>query len=579
MKRVILLFLTIFILFSFRAFSEVLPLPGGNDRWQLIWNDEFDYPNENLDAFWYSANGPRPGILSSRWRKNAVVSDGTLKLNYIKETLGGQDWTAGSIWTKQDFKYGYFECRFRYAAAPGTNNSFWLISPKAPPIGKQFEIDINEGHYPNEINTNLHNLTDVTVVDGVSTHPTYSKTFNVSSARPDYSFIFDTPIITKKIRLFSTNPPGHFHIPEFRIYNVNPNGYPDVFSPTADTDINGLINYARETTTSISASGVYNSSYPPTYAADGTINRHWVSQALGDKWIQFDFTIDKTIGCIQFINGWSSSGDWVQLLTDYKIQYHNGLDWVDIKSYNSLEEIDLSKEFHTYGLEWNEKELIYYYDRKELRRIPNTFCYSPAPVYLSAAVINGAGPVTDAIDGTRMEVDYVRIYKTIPQGETKNYVVNGGFENPQSKTDWKYLRKIGNFSSYSLLTRNILDNQYALRINAESSNELYGAYVTQKIAVYEGKYRFSFQARKGDSNIETNKLNYKLINSVTGNSIILDDLPTDMEIEITQDWQTYSFVLNLKEDYSGKIVFGFGNEGVYDLDNVSLIKIDDTDNL
>ena len=40
------------------------------------------------------------------------------------------------------------------------------------------------------------------------------------------------------------------------------------------------------------------------------------------------------------------------------------------------------------------------------------FCFIPAPVYLSLAIIGyGAGPVTDAIDGTQMEVDYVRIYE------------------------------------------------------------------------------------------------------------------------------------------------------------------------
>lgn len=36
-----------------------------------------------------------------------------------------------------------------------------------PTEGKRFEIDINEGHYPNEVNTNIHNWTDVkTNADG-----------------------------------------------------------------------------------------------------------------------------------------------------------------------------------------------------------------------------------------------------------------------------------------------------------------------------------------------------------------------------------------------------------------------------
>jgi hypothetical protein len=28
----------------------------------------------------------------------------------------------------------------------------------------------------------------------------------------------------------------------------------------------------------------------------------------------------------------------------------------------------LAKEYHTYGLEWNENELVYYFDRKEIRQ-------------------------------------------------------------------------------------------------------------------------------------------------------------------------------------------------------------------
>ena len=37
-----------------------------------------------------------------------------------------------------------------------------------------------------------------------------------------------------------------------------------------------------------------------------------------------------------------------------------------------------------------------------------------SPVWLSLAVIPWAGRITDAIDGTAMEVDYVRIYRKKP---------------------------------------------------------------------------------------------------------------------------------------------------------------------
>ncbi|MBN8459369.1 MAG: glycoside hydrolase family 16 protein [Verrucomicrobia bacterium] len=230
-------------------------LPGGDDRWHLVWQDEFDYPNDKLDEKWISQNGPSGHILSSRWRENAVVDGGMLRLINRKENKGGQDWTSGNIWTKQRFLYGYYECRYRYAAAAGTNNSFWIMTNEKPAPGrKSFEIDINEGHWPNKVNTNIHNHSDVSVVKGKRTHPSASKSFRFSDR-------------------------------------------------------------------------------------------------------------------------------------------------------------DFAHEFHTYGLEWTKDNLVFYLDGKELRREKNTICHWPAPVWLSLAIIKWAGPVTDAIDGTFMEVDYVRIYE------------------------------------------------------------------------------------------------------------------------------------------------------------------------
>ena len=234
-------------------------LPGGPDKWELVWSDEFDGPDAELERKWKSQNGPSGHILSSRWRENAGVTNDFLRLVARKEKRGGQDWTTGSIWTREMFQYGYFECRYRYAAAEGLNNSFWLMPTGTNNIatGKLFEIDVNEGHYPNKISNNIHNHSDIRVVNGKRTHPTSSRTFTFS-----------------------------------------------------------------------------------------------------DK--------------------------------------------------------DFAREFQVHGLEWNERELVFYLNGKELRRVKNEFCLSPASVWLSLAVIPWAGPITDAIDGTAMEVDYVRIYRKKP---------------------------------------------------------------------------------------------------------------------------------------------------------------------
>jgi beta-glucanase (GH16 family) len=382
-------------------------------NWKLVWSDEFDYPDADLEKNWESQNGPSGHILSSRWRENVLVNDGTLKLINRKEKRGGQEWTSGNIWSKEHFQYGYFECRYRYAAAYGTNNSFWLMTRGADPTeGKRFEIDINEGHFPNEINTNIHNWTDVTVVNGRRIHPSSSKSFNFG-VRPDCRIQLEIPVTTRRLRFVSDNP-SHFHLCEFRIYNVNPAGYPEALSETADTDVPGLVNYARDPATRITASGVYQSQqrFSPDKAADGTISDRWVSQAEGPKWIEFELAREEIIGCVQFVNGWKHKGNWTGMVSDYRVQYYDGDRWVDIASFDIRSgDVNFARDFHVYGLKWTKEELVFYFDGKPIRREKNEFCHSPAPVWLSLAIIPWAGNVTDAIDGTQMEVDYVRIYK------------------------------------------------------------------------------------------------------------------------------------------------------------------------
>ncbi len=72
---------------------------------------------------------------------------------------------------------------------------------------------------------------------------------------------------------------------------------------------------------------------------------------------------------------------------------------------------ELSADFHTYGLEWNDKELIWYVDGVERRRLPHDICHMEVPVIFSTAVLKWAGRITEALDGSAMEVDYVRVYE------------------------------------------------------------------------------------------------------------------------------------------------------------------------
>lgn len=224
--------------------------PPTTSQWELTYIQNFRGPGDTLDwDKWWSQNTAYPGSRYGRWPENVVVEDGLLRLVQRKDNRGGREWSAASIYTYFKQAYGYWEARYRYAGATGVNNAFWNIThPKSEYTDRDqhFEIDINEGHYPNIINMTLHEM-----IDGEKRH---------DSAK---------------------------------------------------------------------------------YRADE----------------------------------------------------------------------NLSEDFHTYAIEWNEEEIIYYFNGRELERKQHTNCHIPVSIRFSTALIPWAGPTTDAIDGTSMDVEWVRVYK------------------------------------------------------------------------------------------------------------------------------------------------------------------------
>lgn len=389
--------------------TPLAPLEGD---WRLAFADEFDGTNADLDRTWNFQNGPSGHILCSRWRENAVIGNGTLKLVNRKESRGGQDWTSASLWTKREFQYGYFECRYRYAASNGTNNSFWLMprSNKTPERGSLFEVDINEGHFPSEVNTNIHDWTNLVEVNGKLTSKRSPKSFPFG-VEPGRTIQLESPVTTSKLRLTSDYR-TQFHLREFRAYGFSPSAFPDIMKAPPGS---APQDYIRDPSTKITGSGFYADRPATTLrnVADADPTTSWVSQTEGPKWIEFEFAQPRTIGCVQFLSGWKESGNWNAVLDNYHVQYFNGTTWVDLSTFDaSKAAVNFARDFNTFSLKWDEKELVFYLNGKELRREKNAFCFGPTPVLLSLAIIPWDGPVTDAVDGTFMEVDYVRIFES-----------------------------------------------------------------------------------------------------------------------------------------------------------------------
>lgn len=226
--------------------------PPTDEEWVMTFSDEFFGDSLNWEI-WDSEVGGGSHTLSSRWPENAVVKDGNLRLEIRKEKKEGYDneWTAASVWVRPEvFRQtnGFWEARYKYNEGAGVNNAWWMMT-KANQVEdktQNYEIDINEGHYPHKINTNLH----------------------------------------------------HY-----------------------------------ETGTGKSEASVYKANY------------------------------------------------------------------------------DLSKDYHTYAIKWDENEIIYYWDNQEIARNKNYNSIVPVSPWFSTAVLNWAGRADEKTDGSAMFVDYVRVYQ------------------------------------------------------------------------------------------------------------------------------------------------------------------------
>jgi hypothetical protein len=58
-------------------------------------------------------------------------------------------WSTGSIQSKTEYRYGFFEATMKIADIKGMNNAFWMNTGNQLATGDYFEIDVSEVQYPN----------------------------------------------------------------------------------------------------------------------------------------------------------------------------------------------------------------------------------------------------------------------------------------------------------------------------------------------------------------------------------------------------------------------------------------------
>lgn len=136
----------------------------------LVWSDEFDGNSLNTTNWNYELGdgcslnicGWGNGELQSYQQDNAIVSNGTLKIEARQESVGESAYTSARLTTKnkQDFTYGRMEARIKLPEGNGTWPAFWMLPTDEVYGGwpQSGEIDIMEyvGSAPEKIFGTIH---------------------------------------------------------------------------------------------------------------------------------------------------------------------------------------------------------------------------------------------------------------------------------------------------------------------------------------------------------------------------------------------------------------------------------------
>lgn len=126
----------------------------------LVWADEFDgngAPDATKWGYDVGAGGWGNNELQyyTNRLENAMVSNGTLKVNLIKESYSGSNYTSARLLSKgkYSFKYGKVEARAKLPAGVGTWPAIWMLGDDISTTGWPGcgEIDIME-HKGSELN-------------------------------------------------------------------------------------------------------------------------------------------------------------------------------------------------------------------------------------------------------------------------------------------------------------------------------------------------------------------------------------------------------------------------------------------
>lgn len=251
----------------------------------------------------------------------------------------------------------------------------------------------------------------------------------------------------------------------------------------------------------------------------------------------------------------------------------------------TLSEGSFSEDYHVFAVDYEPGVIKWYVDGEQYYETSDWFSKwpgakekpYPAPfdqpfhVILNVAV-GGDWPgdpdeTTVFDDRAAMKVDYVRIYQKESYDEnvekpevvlelrepdeTGNYVYNADFAEAEDLTDdtnWKFLQLNGGKGAAE-----IKDNEIIITTEEAGSEEYSIQLVQPEMPMVQGsKYKFTFEAyAEEDRTMKT------AITAPDENWIRYLD---DTEVELTGDWQTFEFDIDMKDetDDNGRVEFNMG---------------------
>ena len=264
---------------------------------------------------------------------------------------------------------------------------------------------------------------------------------------------------------------------------------------------------------------------------------------------------------------------------------------------------DFSKEYHVFAVEWEPGMFRWYVDGnlfyenndwftkrdgEEEKPYPAPF-NQPFHMILNVAV-GGSWPgypdeTTIFDERAAMYVDYVHVYQKDSYDEnvekpikvfndrepdeTGNYVNNSSFSEEEDLTDnvdWKFLLLNGGEGNAE-----IKDDEIVISSTNAGSEEYSVQLVQPDMPLHKGeKYRLSFDAYADEDRT--------MITAVTAPEVDWIRYFPDTKVELTGEWQTYSFEFDMEEedDDKGRVEFNMGKQdstATIHITNVRLEKV------